>query len=152
MFLLHLIPDAWLTWAVHAIVMSGIVITILGTIFSNVPGVSRYASIGKWIGIFTLVIGFYLEGGYGTEMEWRNRVAVAEAKVAKAEQESADVNSKLEVEINKKRALLEERRVIYKDRIKREIIKIDRECKLDPIVPQIHNEAATNPALKKETK
>ena len=152
MFLLHLIPDAWLNWAVHALVMSGVVVTMLGIILANVPGISQYGKIGKWIGIIILIIGFFLEGGYGTEMIWRTRVADAEARVAKAEQASADVNTQLETERKKKLALLEERRIIYKERIKTEIVKIDSECKLDPVVPQIHNDAAQSPKRKKDTK
>jgi hypothetical protein len=152
MFLLHLIPDQYLHWAVHAVVMAGVVIAILGSIFSHLPMISGYSNIAKWIGVLIFSIGLYLEGGYGTELEWRSRVEAAEAKVAVAEKASSEANDQLAVEHKKKMALLEERRVIYRERIKREIVKIDSECKLDPVVAEIHNEAAKNTKRKREAK
>jgi hypothetical protein len=152
MFLLQLIPDQYLHWAVHAVVMAGVVITILGSLFANLPMISVYSHAGKWIGILIFSIGLYLEGGYGIELELRSRVEAAEAKVAIAEKASADANDQLSIEHKKKMALLEERRVIYRERIKKEIVRIDSECKLDPVVAEIHNEAAKNSKRKRESK
>lgn len=81
-------------------------------------------------------------------MQWRKQVEEVQAKVSVAEQASADANAKLEIEHDKKVALLTERKILYKERIKKEIVQIDKECKLDPVVPKIHNDAAQNPYRK----
>jgi len=78
-------------------------------------------------------------------MSWRSCVAEVENQVMAAQVASEEVNAKLEVEHDKKMALLKERGILYKEKIKKEIVRIDSDCRLDPVVPKIHNDAAKNP-------
>ena len=112
----------------------------------------QYPRLSEFLGVFLMAWSIYLLGGNSNEMEWQAKIKEAEAKVAVAEQASADANAKLEIEHNKKVALLTERKILYKERIKKEIVRIDSECKLDPVVPKIHNDAAKNPYRKGDAK
>jgi len=94
-----------------------------------------------------MVLGVYGYGSYDNEMSWRSRVAEVEKQVAEAQAASEDANAKLSIEHDKKMALLKERGVLYKEKIKKEIVRIDNDCRLDPVVPKIHNEAAKNPYI-----
>jgi multidrug resistance efflux pump len=92
-----------------------------------------------------LVGGVYFKGGYDTEVSWRAKVAEAEAQVALVEEQSKELNTKLEEERKKKQKV----KVEYYNTVKTEIKEveklIDGKCELDPKVNELHNKAATNP-------
>jgi hypothetical protein len=77
-------------------------------------------------------------------MAWRDKVKEAEAKVAQAEVASQEVNAKLETEIKKKAKVRTEYIITVKERIIEKEKLIDAKCEIDPVVPQILNDAARN--------
>ena len=95
-----------------------------------------------------LVGGVYLEGGYSTEMQWRERVREVEAKVAEAEQQAKDANAKLDQKSQEKIKVIQGKQVIVKEYIDREVIKYDDSCKIPKEVVKAHNAAAKNEELK----
>jgi len=152
-WIIGLIPDALLLNIYNVILISGITLYLGSKLFSRfpfkyIPFLGQYPFISEIIGIVCICSSIYLLCGYSTEMQWRKQVEEVQTKVNVAEQASADANAKLEIEHNKKVALLTERKILYKERIKKEIVLIDKECKLDPVVPKIHNDAAQNPYRK----
>ena len=92
-----------------------------------------------------LVAGIYLRGGYSVEMEWRERVRIAEAKVAAVEEQSIEINKQLEEERKKKQKVKVEYYTTVKTQIKEVERQINADCKLDPKVNELINKAATNP-------
>ena len=112
------------------------------------PFVAPYYLILQIVSAVCLVGGIYFKGGYSVEMSWREKVKEAEAKVAVAEQQSAELNNKLSEEKKKK----EKVRVEYYNTVKTQIKEvekiIDAECKLDPRVNELINKAAKNPEVK----
>lgn len=156
-WVIGLIPETVLIKIYYSFLISGVVLYFGSKLFKHfpfrlIPFLGQYPKLFELLGVFLLAWSIYLLGGNGNETEWQAKVKEAEAKVAVAEQASADANAKLEIEHNKKVALLTERKVLYKERIKKEIVRIDSECKLDPIVPKIHNDAAKNPYRKGDAK
>ena len=115
-----------------------------------IPMYGRYIGFIKPVGIALVVLGVWLRGGYDVEMAWRAKVAEAEAKVAKAEAASQEVNTKLETERKKKAKVRTEYITTVKERIVKETQVIDAECKVAPEAISILNDAAKN-SVKKGT-
>lgn len=148
-WMLSPIPDAVLNWVYWFIIALGITGMFAGWFSKFIPMYGKYISYVKPVGIALVVLGVWLRGGYDTEMAWRAKVEQAEAKVAQAEQDSKDANVKLEAKIKEKQKV----RIEYYNTVKERIVEkeklIDAECKLDPSVPQILNDASKNVGQKK---
>jgi len=144
------VPDSMLLWIVHAVLIAGIVGTFLSFFLLHrivrwLPALAPWHLLLQLISIALLVGGVYFKGGYDTEASWRAKVAEAEAQVALVEEQSKELNTKLEAERKKKQQV----KVEYYNTVKTEIKEveklIDGKCELDPKVNELHNKAATNP-------
>ena len=149
MFLLNFIPDSFLIWVVNSILLVGLLGTLSSYFIRFIPPLFPYAGLVKTLGIVLLVAGVYFKGGYGVEMEWRNKVAEVEAKVAAAEAKSKEVNTVIQkVYVDKVKIVTDTKIVIQKEIVEKEKI-IDAECKVAPEAITILNEAAKNPGASK---
>lgn len=155
MWMLSFIPDSFLIYIINLILLAGVVGSILfffvlHRILRWFPALSPYYLLLQIISAVLLVAGIYFKGGYSVEMNWREKVRIAEEKARLAEQQAAELNTKLNSEIKKKQKTIVENRVVYQDRI-REVEKIiDKECKVAPEAIDIHNAAAKNKSLEKK--
>jgi hypothetical protein len=129
MFLLNFIPDALIIWVVNAILISGIVGTIVSFFFGFfarfIPQLYAIRMPLQIISLILLIGGVYFKGGVGVEMEWRSRVAEMEAKVAAVEAKSADENVKIVTKIKYKKKIIYEKGADVIQYIDREIVKYD---------------------------
>jgi hypothetical protein len=150
MWMLWWVPDSFLTWVIHAILVGGAVGTFLSFFLLHrivrwFPALAPWHLLIQIVSVALLVGGVYFKGGYDTEASWRAKVKEAEAKVALAEQQSEKLNEDLKVEQKKKQKV----RVEYYNTVKTEIKEVEKqinaECKLDPKVNELINKAATNP-------
>lgn len=149
MFLLNFIPDSFLIWVVNSILLVGLLGTFSSYFIRFIPPLFPYAGLVKTLGIILLVAGVYFKGGYGVEMEWRNKVAEVEAKVAAAEAKSKQVNTVIQkVYVDKVKIVTDTKIVIQKEIVEKEKI-IDAECKVAPEAITILNEAAKTPGASK---
>ena len=151
-WIFSLIPDAILNWVYWAIIAVGITGMFAGWFGKFIPIYGRYIGFIKPLGIALVVLGVWLRGGYDTEMAWRAKVEEAEAKVAKAEAASQEVNTKLEAKIKEKQKVRVEYYNTVKERIVKETQVIDAECKVAPEAIKDLNDAAKNPLNKGATK
>lgn len=149
-WMFSIIPDAVLNWVYWLIIAVGLTGMFAGWFGKFIPIYGRYISFIKPVGIILVVLGVWLRGGYDVEMAWRAKVAEAEAKVAKAEAASQEVNTKLESERKKKAKVRTEYITTVKERIVKETQVIDAECKVAPEAISILNDAAKN-SIKKGT-
>lgn len=150
MWILHFLPDSFIQFIVHAILVAGVVGTFLtffvvNKILRAFPFLSQYVTIAQVVSAVTLVAGVYLEGGYSAEMQWRERVREAEKQVALVEDKSNELNQALEEERKKKQQVKIEYYTTVKTQIKEVEKRINAECKIDPTVNELINKAATNP-------
>jgi len=143
-WMFSIIPDAVLNWVYWAIIAVGLTGMFAGWFGKFIPMYGRYVEYLKPIGIVLVVLGVWLRGGYDTEMAWRAKVAEAEAKVAAAEAASALANRGLVEERKKKAKVRTEYITTVKERIVEKEKIIDAKCEIDPVVPQILNDAAKN--------
>lgn len=138
MFILHFLPNSLLEFIVNAVLILGIVLTILSFFVLNkilrlIPGLASYHTIIQVVSVLILAAGLYFKGGYTTEMMWREEVARVQAELEQAKNKAQEKV----VEIQEK--------VVYKDRIVKEkgqtlIQYIDREVvKREEIIKYIEN-------------
>ena len=147
------VPDSFLLWVVHAVLVTGLVgsflsFFLLHRIINWFPALAPWHLLLQIVSIALLVGGFYFKGGYDTESAWRAKVKEAEAKVAQAEQKSQELNANLVAEQKKKQKV----RVEYYNTVKTQIQEVEKQinadCKLDPKVNELINKAAKNPEAK----
>jgi len=144
MWMLSFIPDALLIWIVNAVLLVGLAGTLSSYFIRFIPPFMPYAGLIKTAGIVLLVVGVYLRGGYGVEMEWRSKVADLEAKVAVSEQQSKEANTKLDAAIKEKVKVVKEVQLVIQERIVKEAAKMDSQCVVAPEAISILNDAARN--------
>jgi hypothetical protein len=146
MFLLNFIPDAFLLWIVNAILIAGIIGTVVAFFFGffvrYLPWITPYRMLLQIVALVLLISGVYFKGGVGVEMSWRARVADMEAKVAKAEAESKDANEKIKTVYVDKVRVVKETQVVIQEKIKTVEVKIDSQCKITSDTVDILNDAA----------
>lgn len=147
MWLLHFLPDSFIQFVVHLILLAGIIGTFLSFFVVNkilmaMPVLSRYVNVAQAVSAILLVAGVYFEGGYSAEMQWRERVRELEAKVAESEAKSAEANVNLEKVLKEKTKVVKEIQVVVKERIVKEAAKIDATCVVDPAAINVLNDAA----------
>jgi uncharacterized membrane protein len=150
MWLLHFLPDSFLQFVVHAILIAGVIgcflsFFVVNKILMAVPMLSRYVNVAQLVSAITLAAGVYFEGGYSAEMQWRARVAEVEAKVAQAEQEAKAANAVLDAKTNEKVKVIQGKQVIVKQFIDREVTKYNDQCNIPKPFVDAHNQSAEGP-------
>ena len=150
LWMLSLIPDSVLLWFINIILIVGLAGTFSSFFLKFIPPAIPYATTIKYVGIALLVIGVWFRGGYDVEMQWRDKLRVAEEKARIAEEESKEANTKLDAAIKQKTKVVKENTIVYRDRIKEVAVIMDKECKVVPEAIEIHNAAAKNKTLEKK--
>jgi hypothetical protein len=141
MWFLSFIPDWILQWAIHGLVIFGLLLTFIGSLVKFIPVIQPYALVGRQLGIVLLVIGVFFEGGYATEMSYRARIAEMQAKIKEAEIKSAKVNEKLANEVSKNKELIKEKVNRNAKDIEAKREAINAECKLSDDAWVLYNRA-----------
>jgi hypothetical protein len=152
MWMLSFVPDSFLIYIVNAILIAGAIGTfltffILHRIVRWFPAIAPYYLILQIISIVLLVAGVYLKGGYGVEMEWREKLRIAEERVKAAEEQSKIVNEVVVTKYKDRVKTVKEQVIVYQDKIKEVEKIINQDCKVAPEVIDIHNAAAKNKKL-----
>ena len=141
MWLLQLIPSSWLSFMAVAILVAGIVLFFAGKIFKHLPFFRKYNLPMRVIGFILLLLGAYFNGGLGVELEYRERIAEMEQRIAVAEAKSQEEN----VQIIEK--IVTETKIVKEDtaettylieQMKEQIKK--KGCELSPDVIELYNE------------
>jgi len=148
MWMLSFVPDAWLQLAVLGILGTGLLIYVLSYFTVFIPPLIPAKEFVRILGTVVIVAGVFFYGSYDTEMSWRDRVAEAEAKVAKAEAASQEANTKLSKKSAERVQVIKERGTIVRQYIDREVVRYDETCKIPDAVVRAHNAAARNEAVK----
>jgi hypothetical protein len=137
-----MLPAGLTHWIVNLMLLAGIIGLLAGWIGRWIPFFDAYARLLKPIGIVLLLGGVYFKGGEATNDAWRSKIADLEAKIAVAEAKSKDANAKLSTAVKEKNAAIQESKIVVQTKLKRDAVKIDAECKLDPAAVEILNESA----------
>ena len=154
MFILHFLPDTFLQFIVNAVLITGIISTILFCFLLNkilrfFPPLAAYYKAMQIGSIVILLAGVYFKGGYATEMIWRDKVKEVEAKLAAAEAESKKENIKIVERVVKKTEVVQRRGQDIIQYVDREVTKYDNTCVIPKEFIKAHNDAATPVEIKK---
>lgn len=150
MWILHLLPDAAIAWIVNLILLAGTVVTVAGFFIRFIPFVNTYKIPVQIAGILLLTLGVYFQGGYSTEMAWRERVKEVEDKLVIAEKRSAEVNTEIITKVVTQTRIVRERgddiiRYVDREVVKnQEVIRFVENCPIPDIIINTHNAAALN--------
>lgn len=145
-----MLPAGLTHWIVNLMLLVGVVGLLASWIGRWIPFFDAYARLLKPVGIVLLLGGVYFKGGEATNDAWRDRIADLEAKIAVSEAKSKDANTKLSTAVKEKNQAIQESKTVIQSRLKRDAVKIDAECKLDPEAVEILNESARDiPKAKK---
>ena len=131
--------------------LAGILLTAAAFFIRRIPVINQYRTPAQVLGIALLVAGVYWRGGYAIEMEWRERVAEVEARVAAAEAKSAEENVKIVTKVVTKIQVVRTRGEDIVKYVDREIIKYDTkfapggQCEIPQEFIRAHNSAAEAP-------
>jgi len=148
MWILHFLPDALILWFCNVLLFAGIVLVTAGFFADRIPLVAQYQLPFRVLGIALLVLGVYFRGGLAVEQQWRERVAEVEAKLAVAEQKSAETNTKIDTAAREKIRVIRGQTQIVRQYIDREVIKYDTkflpggQCEIPQEFIQAHNKSA----------
>jgi hypothetical protein len=125
MWILHFLPDALILWICNIVLLAGILLTITAFFVQRIPIINQYRMPAQVLGIALLVLGVYWRGGYAIEQEWRERVAAVEARVAAAEAQSREENTKIVTKVVTKTQVIRTRGDTITKYIDREIVRYD---------------------------
>jgi L-lactate permease len=151
MWLLHFLPDSFILFIVYLVLAAGGILTVLSYVIKWIPGVSAYKLPMRIGGIVLLICGVYFYGGYSTEMIWRARVEEMEAKVASAEEQSKQENTKITTKVVTKTQVIRTRGEDIVKYVDREVVKYDTkfaaggECEIPKEFIKALNDAAEPP-------
>lgn len=135
----------------HGILILGLAGLLLSFASRIIPTVSLYSTPIKIISILIIVLGVYLEGSLNTHKWYQEQTKVLQDKLNKAQAQSDKLNNDLSVEIQKNNQTITHQVDTIHTEIREKLVPIDSNCKVDPAVVSILNQAAISPLNNAET-
>ena len=145
MWMLSFIPDSFLHLAILGIIGIGVLTYLAIPLLHFFPTLLPLKEPARILATVLIIAGVYFYGSYDTEMSWRKKVEEQQAQIDKAEAASKDANAKLDAVRKQKQKVRVEYYAQVHERVREVEKQINAECKLDPVVPKLINEAAKNP-------
>lgn len=153
MWLLHFLPDSFLAVVVNAVLVLGILSTLitcflLKYLIRFIPALSPHIRIAQIVSVAVFLAGVYFKGGYSTEMLWRERVAEVEALLKQAEQHSREENVRIETKYIDRIKIVRQQGETVTRYIENEVVKYDTRfapggvCEIPQEFVRAHNQAA----------
>jgi len=133
---------------IHIIFFAGFILTLAGFVLGFIPFIKTYKIPIQVLGVLTLILGTYLEGGLADNKEWQLKVKELEIQAAKVETKSAEKNIEIQEKIVTKTKVIKEKGddvIKYIDREiikKEEVIKYIENCPVPKDIIDAHNAAA----------
>lgn len=140
-FISSFLPDWFITYFVHIVLVVGLVLTFASTIVARLPIISSYGKLVKPIGIVTLLVAVYLEGGLTNEMSWRAKVAEYQKQVEVAEAKAVEANSKIQTKVVTQIQVIKDNSNANKNAITQYVTD---SCKLSNAAVMLHDSASQN--------
>lgn len=144
------IPDSLLFYAVNILLIVGAVSAFLSFFIIHrivrwFPALAPYHLLLQIISAVLLVTGIYFKGGYGVEMQWRERVADLQSQITASEDKAREANAQVVIEYRDRIRTVVETKVVIQEKIKEAETIVDAQCTLAPEAVSIHNDAAKLP-------
>lgn len=146
-WLIGFILDSLPLWFWPVIAGTGFVMYFFAGVLSHIPFLKTYSIIIKPLGFVIFAGGLFMYGSAGVTEIYQARIKEMQDKIAVAERKSKTANSQLIAKNAQKNKVIRDVQLVYKDRIKEITTQIDAECKLDPSVTKLLNDASSNPLI-----
>lgn len=146
MWIVHLLPDAWLLAITSALIVAGVVGYAVATFIKRFPYINIYRVPIQIASVVIFVLGVYWRGGLAIEQEWRERVREVEAQLAAAEQRSKKINTRIVTRIKERVKHVHHTRTVIKKEIQERRVEINQGCELSPAAVEMYNRAVTGEA------
>lgn len=137
MWTLKFIPD----WIFYALLLTGIAGLVASAVLKFIPFISQYRLPIQLVGVALTAIGLYMSGAVNNNAAWLARVAELEKKVAVAEAKSAKANSQLANNLVQSQARIAAANTATKQAIAKNSQAINRDCRLSSESVQLYNQA-----------
>jgi len=137
-----LFPDAMLRFLVHAAVVLGLVLSVVGAFISRLPVIEKYGTLIKILGAVLLVGGVYFSGWWSNEASWQEKIAEAERKVRESEVVSVEATVVVQKVFVDRVKVVKEKQIVIQEKIVEVEKIINAECKVAPEAIKILNDAA----------
>lgn len=133
-----ILPD----WSIHLILLVGIVVLLISKFVPLQPQLIPYKTaitIGAWA---LIGYGVFMEGSIWKNDMWQAKIAEAEKRVLAAEAKASSENVRIVTQVVEKIKVVQDNKVIVDKKIVENASTIDAQCKVDPSVVEILNQAA----------
>lgn len=146
MWLLNWLPD----WIFYLALFVG-AISVVSALFliKQIPFVSKYQTPMMLLGILLVVAGIWFAGGIAKDQQYQREIANLRVKIAQAEQQAAETNTKIEYVYRDRVEVVEKVRYKVISAIRESSNEIDANCQVNPAAVDILNQAAESPQEKK---
>lgn len=138
-WLLAFLPN----WVTIALLVVGVLGLLVATFIGRVPFINKYNMPIKMVAGVFIVCGVYLLGATAYKDSTAKAVAALEVKLAKAEAQSAQVNTQIVEKVVTDTQVIREKGRTVTEYVDREVVKYDNKCELPAEVIRAHNMAAT---------
>ena len=150
-WILGFLPDTLFVMIAYLCWGAGLALYVASKLVKWIPMMSTYKLPSEIIGVLALMFGSYLFGSHATNLLWEERVKEMEAKVAAAEAQSKEVNTKIVTKVITKTQIVKTRGEDIVKYVDREVIKYDEkfakgsQCEIPKEFIKAHNDAAEAP-------
>ena len=138
MQLLNFVPDIFF----HLLLIVGILGLIAGYLLNNIPFISTNAKTIQVVAILVTVVAVWFEGGISRDKEYREQIAELKVKIAQAEKESAEANTKLVEQLKENEKLRKEKKNATQTIVNQVVSKYDGNCVLSNAFIRVHDSAS----------
>ena len=135
--------NSWMVYIVHAALIVGVAGTFFSYVLYRTPFVWQYAAAIKAIALPLLIVSIFFEGYFFASKSWMEETKKFEEKVNVAEEQSKEVNVKLDTALKEKNQIVQKQKIVIQERIREVQVKVNAECKVSPEAIKILNDAAS---------
>ena len=144
MWIMNFLPS----WIFHLLFIAGVLALVASFVLKAVPLLTQYRIPVQIAAVVAILIATWFEGAISNQNAWVARVKEMEAKVAKAEEQSQQVNTVIKEKIVKQIEVVKTRGDDVIRYVDREIVKYDTkfaaggQCEIPAEFIKAHNQAA----------
>ena len=138
MWIMNLIPTETLLWAIHGIVLFGIVVFI-SSYFAG-----PYKILVSPFALVIILFGIFYEGNYYGTKDYRARIAEMETRVDEVKVESEKVNTVIQTKYVDRVKIVKEKAEENVKIIEKIVTQYDNKCELSNAAIVLHNSASQN--------
>lgn len=139
------LASEWILHALGAIFLCGLIGLVATFVMRFIPFVYVYRSPIQLLSVFLLLISSFSAGWVINERAWLAKAEQYKEKVAEAERQSAELNTKISQNLKQKTTVIKERGETLIQYVEKEIVKYNDRCDIPKEFNQLHNKAAEQP-------